>query len=90
MLHNRLRLTPPEEALLAGANGGAARLAMRIVARMGEILGARELVEIDAVGAPGPGEEGTVEGTGLGEGGEEELDTRLDGGMRAQGRGVHG
>ncbi len=46
MPQNRLRLTPPEEALLAGAKGGAARLAMRIVVRMGEILGARELVEI--------------------------------------------
>ena len=46
MPRNRLRLTPPEEALLEGTNGGATRLAMRIVVRMGEILGARELVEI--------------------------------------------
>ena len=46
MPRNRLRLTPPEKALLEGASGGAVRLAMRIVVRMGEILGARELVEI--------------------------------------------
>ena len=44
--HHRLRLTPREKDVLEGASGGAARLAMRIVARMGEILGARELVEI--------------------------------------------
>ena len=46
MTHIQLQLTAYEEALLAGADGGAARLAMRIVVRMGEILGARELVEI--------------------------------------------
>ena len=44
--HHRLRFTPREKDVLEGASGGAARLAMRIVARMGEILGARELVEI--------------------------------------------
>lgn len=46
MSQDRLRLTSSEKALLEGASGGAIRLAMRIVVRMGEILGARELVEI--------------------------------------------
>ena len=41
-----LQLTPGETALLNGASGPAPRLAMRIVVRMGEILGAGELVEI--------------------------------------------
>ena len=41
-----LRLSSHETALLAGEAGPAARLAMRIVVRMGEILGAHELVEI--------------------------------------------
>ena len=39
-------LSPREEALLAGEEGPAVALAMGIVVRMGEILGARELVEI--------------------------------------------
>lgn len=42
----RLRLSAHEHGLLAGEEGLATRLAMRIVVRMGEILGARELVEI--------------------------------------------
>lgn len=46
MTHTRFRLTAHEQGLLAGANGDAVRLAMRIVVRMAEILGARELVEI--------------------------------------------
>ena len=41
-----LQLTPGETALLNGAEGPAVQLAMRIVVRMGEILGAGELVEI--------------------------------------------
>ncbi len=41
-----LQLTPGETALLNGAEGPAPQLAMRIVVRMGEILGAGELVEI--------------------------------------------
>ena len=40
------RLTPHEQHLLAGGAGAAARLAMRIVVRMGRILEARELVDI--------------------------------------------
>jgi len=43
---NTVRLSAEESALLAGASGPAARLAMKIVVRMGEILGARTLVEI--------------------------------------------
>ena len=46
MAHTRFRLTAHELGLLGGASGDAARLAMRIVVRMGEILGARELVNI--------------------------------------------
>ena len=41
-----LSLSPRETALLAGEQGPAVALAMGIVVRMGEILGARELVEI--------------------------------------------
>ena len=41
-----LSLSLRETAVLAGEEGPAARLAMGIVVRMGEILGARELVEI--------------------------------------------
>ena len=41
-----LRLTPRETALLLGEAGPAPRLAMAIVVRMGEILGADSLVEI--------------------------------------------
>ena len=46
MTNSRLRLSKQEEGLLGGADCAALRLAMRIVVRMGEILGARELVEI--------------------------------------------
>ena len=46
MNHTRLRLSTHEQSLLAGDAGDATQLAMRIVVRMGEILGARELVEI--------------------------------------------
>ncbi len=41
-----LRLSPREREIMAGTAGPAAQLAMRIVVRMGGILGARELVEI--------------------------------------------
>ena len=41
-----LSLSPHETDLLAGGEGPAVALAMGIVVRMGEILGARELVEI--------------------------------------------
>ncbi len=41
-----LRLSSRETALIEGEAGPAARLAMRVVVRMGEILGAGELVEI--------------------------------------------
>ena len=41
-----LQLSRRDAAMLAGDFGPAARLAVRIVVRMGEILGARELVEI--------------------------------------------
>ena len=41
-----LQLTPGETALLQGEAGPAPRLAMAIVVRMGEILGAESLVEI--------------------------------------------
>ncbi len=41
-----LRLSDHETAILHGENGPATRLAMQIVVRMGEILGAAELVEI--------------------------------------------
>ena len=41
-----LQLSGRDAAMLAGDFGPAARLAVRIVVRMGEILGARELVEI--------------------------------------------
>ncbi|MCY4400607.1 MAG: aconitase X catalytic domain-containing protein [Gemmatimonadetes bacterium] len=41
-----LRLSPGEDARLAGDEGPAVALAMGIVVRMAEILGARELVEI--------------------------------------------
>ncbi|MXX57165.1 MAG: DUF521 domain-containing protein [Gemmatimonadetes bacterium] len=41
-----MQLSAHETALLDGEAGAAERLAMRIVVRMGEILGARELVEI--------------------------------------------
>lgn len=41
-----LLLSRRDAAMLAGDFGPAARLAVRIVVRMGEILGARELVEI--------------------------------------------
>ena len=46
MNHTQPRLSPHEQGLLAGASGTATQLAMRIVVRMGEILGARELVAI--------------------------------------------
>ena len=46
MNHTRPRLSAHERSLLAGDAGDATQLAMRIVVRMGEILGARELVEI--------------------------------------------
>ncbi len=46
MNHTRPRLSTHEQGLLAGDAGAATQLAMRIVVRMGEILGARELVEI--------------------------------------------
>ncbi|MYB97457.1 MAG: DUF521 domain-containing protein [Gemmatimonadetes bacterium] len=46
MNHTPLRLSPRERSLLGGEAGAATRLAMRIVVRMGEILGARELVRI--------------------------------------------
>ena len=46
MNHKRLRLSDHDSDLLAGQGGPATQLAMRIVVRMGEILGARELVEI--------------------------------------------
>ncbi|MDE2875712.1 MAG: aconitase X catalytic domain-containing protein [Gemmatimonadota bacterium] len=46
MTDTRLRLTTHEKRLLGGEAGAAIRLAMRIVVRMGEILGARELVRI--------------------------------------------
>ena len=46
MNHTPPRLSPREHSLLDGEAGAATRLAMRIVVRMGEILGARELVEI--------------------------------------------
>ncbi|MDE2795499.1 MAG: aconitase X catalytic domain-containing protein [Gemmatimonadota bacterium] len=46
MNHTPPRLSPREQSLLGGEAGAATRLAMRIVVRMGEILGARELVEI--------------------------------------------
>lgn len=42
----KMRLSRGEAALLRGDQGPARQLAMRIVVRMGEILGARELVEI--------------------------------------------
>ena len=42
----QLQLSGRDAAMLAGDFGPAARLAVRIVVRMGEILGARELVEI--------------------------------------------
>ena len=41
-----LLLSDDEAAILGGEAGPAQRLAMRIVVRMGEILGARELVEV--------------------------------------------
>lgn len=41
-----LRLSSHETALMEGEAGPAARFAMRVVVRMGEILGAGELVEI--------------------------------------------
>ncbi|MXV96618.1 MAG: DUF521 domain-containing protein [Gemmatimonadetes bacterium] len=43
-----MQLSAYETALLDGDAGAAKRLAMRIVVRMGEILGARELVEISS------------------------------------------
>ena len=46
MTETLLKLTQFEADLLDGASGPAVRLAMGIVVRMGEILGARELVEI--------------------------------------------
>jgi len=46
MNHTPPRLSPREQSLLGGEAGAATRLAMRIVVRMGEILGAWELVEI--------------------------------------------
>ena len=46
MNHTPLRLSPREQSHLGGEAGAATRLAMRIVVRMGEILGARELVRI--------------------------------------------
>ena len=42
------QLTPLETATLSGERGPAQRMAMRVVVRMGEILGARELVEIES------------------------------------------
>ena len=41
-----VQLSSEESAFLAGGSGAAVQLAMRIVVRMGEILGAGELVEI--------------------------------------------
>ena len=41
-----VQLSSEESAGLAGGSGAVVQLAMRIVVRMGEILGARELVEI--------------------------------------------
>ena len=41
-----LDLTAREKALLAGADGDGAAMAMRIVVAAAELLGARELVEI--------------------------------------------
>lgn len=46
MTPTRLLLSDEEAALLGGEAGPARQLAMRIVVRMGEILGARRLVEI--------------------------------------------
>ena len=46
MTSHSLSLSPRETDLLAGGEGPALALAMGIVVRMGEILGARELVEI--------------------------------------------
>ena len=46
MTDTPLRLSPAEADLLGGASGPAVKLAMGIVVRMGEILGAGELVEI--------------------------------------------
>ncbi|MDE2982380.1 MAG: aconitase X catalytic domain-containing protein [Gemmatimonadota bacterium] len=46
MTRTSLKLSDREADLLDGASGPAVQLAMGIVARMGEILGARELVEI--------------------------------------------
>ena len=46
MTDTSLRLSPEETEQLRGAVGAAPRLAMGIVVRMAEILGARELIEI--------------------------------------------
>ena len=46
MTNTPLRLSPEETEQLRGAVGPAPRLAMGIVVRMAEILGARELIEI--------------------------------------------
>lgn len=48
MTETNLELSPREADLLDGASGPAVQLAMGIVVRMGEILGARELVEISS------------------------------------------
>ncbi len=45
-MNHSIRLSSSEQSVLDGARGPADRLAMRIVVRMGEILGAAELVEI--------------------------------------------
>ena len=48
-----LNLTDRDEALLSGTEGDGAALAMRIVARMGEIVGASRLLDIEAAHVDG-------------------------------------
>ncbi|WP_375386122.1 aconitase X [uncultured Microbacterium sp.] len=43
-----LTLDARDEAMLGGAEGGAAALAMRVVVRLGEILGAEKLIDISS------------------------------------------
>ncbi len=48
-----LTLTAPEEAMLGGEKGPAAAFAMRILARMAEVWGAEELLEIECAHVDG-------------------------------------
>src|SRR5512142_939520 len=46
VVHMALNLTERDREMLAGAHGGAARMAMRILVRMADVFGATELMDI--------------------------------------------